>query len=269
MNAVSAVLRVVHARAITIGRPRIAVTASLTAVCFAVLVSVLTVLKAQPGPQQDVGDGEGVTIAALSTAGGMATGFTNAAVLTGIVVLVVFLTTMTGDHEHGTVRGLLTRGPGRLPLLAGTYVTLALATAALLAVAEIAAVVAAYLAAPAAGVDRGLWLSADGLRAAGTDYGRVLLACVLLGSFGALIGVAARRTALGVALAVGWLLPVENMIGRAWDGAAAWFPGLLARAVATGGTEVSSGHAQVTAGAWIVVCTAVTAVLFARRDVTA
>ena len=50
----------------------------------------------------------------------MTQGFADAAVLTGIVILVAFLASATGEYTHGTIRTMLTRGPGRLPMTVPT-----------------------------------------------------------------------------------------------------------------------------------------------------
>jgi hypothetical protein len=56
---------------------------------------------------------------------------------------------------------------------------------------------------------------------------------------------------------------------RVWDSARAWFPGLLLEAVGEGGIgAVTATRASITAAAYVVVFSVVTAIVFSRRDVT-
>src|SRR5260370_5773782 len=76
------------------------------------------------------------TFTKLARANGLTLGFGNAVFMVGILVFVVFLTSVTLEYGQGTLRVLLTRQPRRAELLTGKALALLAATAAAVARAE-------------------------------------------------------------------------------------------------------------------------------------
>src|SRR5260370_11207550 len=76
------------------------------------------------------------TFTKLARANGLTLGFGNAVFMVGILVFVVFLTSVTLEYGQGTLRVLLTRQPRRAELLTAKPLALLAATAAAVAAAE-------------------------------------------------------------------------------------------------------------------------------------
>ena len=106
---------------------------------FAVLTVVLTFTTASTTPVDQGPGGEGLTLAQLAAADGLARTVASAAQFIGVVGLAVFAISIAGEYAQGTLRNLLVRQPGRVRLLAGKLLALASFTAIAVVLAEVAA----------------------------------------------------------------------------------------------------------------------------------
>ena len=217
------------------------------------------------------------TFAGLAGANGLTRGFANAAGLLGIVVFVLFLTSMTSEYSHGTLRVLLTRQPRRVTrqprraqLLGGKFLALvAVATAAMMA-ALLLSTAAAIPLAHSRGISTVAWFTVGGLGHLASNYGNALLAIVFFGAAGFALAVLLRSTVLALGVGLAWLLPLENIVQNSWAGSGHWLPGLLFGAVGRGGTNIVSYQvALALALAYCAIALTVASVSFLRRDVTA
>jgi ABC-2 type transport system permease protein len=210
------------------------------------------------------------TFAGLAGANGLTRGFANAAGLLGIVVFVLFLTSMTSEYSHGTLRVLLTRQPRRAQLLGGKFLALVAVAAAAMMAALLLSTAAAIPLAHSRGISTVAWFTVGGLGHLASNYGNALLAVVFFGAAGFALAVLLRSTVLALGVGLAWLLPLENIVQNSWAGSGHWLPGLLFGAVGRGGTNIVSYQvALALALAYCAIALTVASVSFLRRDVTA
>lgn len=209
------------------------------------------------------------TLEDLQSAGGGSEVFRGAVAFAGTLIFVVIVGLTAIEFSRGTVRTMLLRQPQRLRLLAGKVLAMLVFAAGALAVLEVLMWGAAYLLAPTADVSTSAWLGLDAVGHAIADYGTVLLWIAGYTVFGTTVAVLVRSVPLSLAIGVAWAGPIEHLLQDAWSPAARFFPGLLLEALAAGGSaDVSAGRAIATVLGYVVVAGAITATVFARRDVT-
>lgn len=260
-----------RAELLKLRRPAIIYGGGAALACFTVLATVLTLTTATPAAQRPQnGRFPGATFAQLARPDGLTRGFANAAGLLGIVVFVLFLTSITTEYGQGTIRVLLTRQPRRARLLAGKFAALLAVIAAVMVAAELLSAAVAVALARSRGIPTSGWLTGSGLEHAAANYANALLAVAFFGTAGLALGVLLRSTTLALAVGLAWLLPLENIIQNSWAGAERWFPGLLFGAVARGGTATVSYQATLAlASAYAAIAFIAAGAVFIRRDVTA
>jgi hypothetical protein len=138
------------------------------------------------------------------------------------------------------------------------------------AVAAVASAATALIAAQARGIDTSAWFGSDGLTSFLQTLGESALAIAGYTTLGAALGSILRAPVIAVAVAIGWLLPIEQILSSVIDGSDRWLPGSLLTTIASGGTAtVALGAALVTTAAYLAVAMGTAGVLFRRRDVTA
>ena len=262
--------RSIRSELLKLRRPSVLFGGGGAMLAFALLATVLAFLTAKTGPVRPTnGNDIVITLSQLSSAGGLTRGFSIAAGFIGLLVFVVFLTSVTSEYSQGTLRVLLTRQPRRGRLLAGKLVTLVACTAAALLVAEVVSSAMAVVMAAVRDVPTSQWFTAAGLREAGGNYANALLNATFFGMLGAGVGVVLRSTVLALGVGLAWLMPIEHIVQNAWAGAARWFPGLLLESVARGGTALTSySRSLLMAGAFATAALLTGAVTFVRRDVS-
>jgi ABC-2 type transport system permease protein len=263
-------IRSVRSELLKLRRPSVIYGGGGAMLSFALLATVLTFLMAETGPARPSnGNDFVITVGQLGSAGGLTLGFSIAAGFIGLLVFVVFLTSVTSEYGHGTLRSLLTRQPRRGRLLAGKLVTLVACTAAALLVAEVVSAAAAAAMAAAKDIPTDAWFTSSGLQRAAGDYANALLNATFIGSLGAALGVLLRSTVLALGVGLAWLMPIEHIVQNAWAGAGRWFPGLLLEAVARGGTTLTSySRSLLLAGAFASIALLTGTLTFVRRDVS-
>ena len=110
----------------------------------------------------------------------------------------------------------------------------------------------------------------DGRISALQTLGEIAVAIAGYTTLGAALGSILRAPVVAVAVAIGWLLPIEQILGSVIDGSDRWLPGSLLTTIASGGTAtVALGAALVTTATYLAVAMGAAGVLFKRRDVTA
>ncbi|MGX6603045.1 hypothetical protein ACWKSP_13030 [Micromonosporaceae bacterium Da 78-11] len=234
-------------------RPRVLFGTMAALWGFAMLVSVLSVVTAEDG---GMAGSDGATI-----------GFANASRLVGLVVLLLFLTSVTAEYTFGTIRIVLIRQPRRAVVLGGKLVVLLAAMAVGLLGALLLSVAAATVTAAARGLPVSAWFGADGFAHAGRAYLDAVLACTTYGAFGLVFGVVLRSTVLAVGVLLGWFFMAENIAANTWPDAVHFFPGLLAGVVMAGGTdEVGYWPALAATAGYALVAILVALTVFTRRD---
>ncbi len=237
---------------------------------FTVLATVLTFTTATVAARPATGSRyPAATFAGLARPNGFTLGFANAAGLLGILVFVLFLTSMTTEYGQGTLRVLLSRQPRRARLLTGKFCALLTVVAAAMAAAELLSAAVAIPLAHGRGIATADWFTASGLGHAAANYVNSLLAVACFAAIGFALGVLLRSTPLALAVGLAWLLPLENIVQNSWTGATHWLPGLLFGAVARGGTTSVSYQAAVALALGYALIAAIAGMAsFLRRDVT-
>jgi len=236
---------------------------------FAVLATLFTFERAvkmlEPGFH---GHGFRVTVAELSRPNGLVHGIVDVSNLVGIVALALFAGATASEYSQGTLRNLLVRQPGRIRLLAGKFLALALFVLVGIILAFVAAIVIAYAVGPGKGVHTSAWTSGTGLGDTFQAILHVYLAAIGYGVLGTALAVILRSPAVAITIGVAYSLPGDAIINALWSNGDRWLPGQLLSAVAHGGTS-DSGYAR--SLLWVllyaVIAGAGTLFLFQRRDV--
>jgi ABC-2 type transport system permease protein len=267
-------IRSLKAELLKLRRPAVLYGGSAGMLGFALLATVLTFTTASSAttaPASPVGGAALVsTVGQLSQPGGLTRGFTIAAGFIGLLVFVLFTTSITSEYGLGTIRMLLIRQPHRGRLLAGKLLALLVFVAALLLAAELLASGAALALAHARDISTADWFSVEGLQHAVGDYANAVLTATVFGAVGIALGVFCRSTPLALGIGLAWLGPLEHITQLGWSEAARWFPGLVFDAVASGGTAIASyQRTLVTALVYAALALVASAVSFVRRDVSA
>lgn len=252
---------------VKLGRRSTLLTAGAVLPALALLATTLTFVQAGSTVRSDGPFGR--TDAQLAQAGGLTDGFAGATGFLGILVFVLFLTSFSSEYSQGTLRTLLVREPRRGRLLLGKLGALLLLVAGSLLVAEVVSGVLAVVLAPFYDVSTAHWFGAAGFERALGDYANAFVATSFYGAVGASVGVLVRSTAVGLAIGLAWLMPLEHIIENAWADARRWFPGLLFETVSSGGSVVASyERGLLLGGAFALVILGIGATTFVRRDVS-
>ena len=264
-------IRSMHAELLKLRRPAIIYGAGGAMLGFALLATVLTYATATTAAAASFVGGDSLTstVGQLGQPGGLTRGFTIAAGFIGLLVFVLFTTSITSEYGLGTIRVLLLKQPRRARLLAGKLLALLACVAAVLFAAELLSGAAAIVLAHTRGIPTASWFTAAGLRHVAGDYANALLVAGLFGTVGMTVGVLTRSTPLALGIGLAWLAPLEHLIQLNWSGAGNWLPGLVFDAVAAGGTTSTTYlHALTTALAYAALALAVGTLSFLRRDVS-
>ena len=264
-------IRSMHDELLKLRRPVIIYRAAGAMLGFAPLATVLTYATATTAAATSFVGGDSLTstVGQLGQSGGLTRGFTIAAGFIGLLVFVLFTTSMTSEYGAGTIRVLLLKQPRRARLLAGKLLALLACVAAVLLAAELLSAAAAIVLAHTRGIPTASWFSAAGLGHIAGDYANAVLVASLFGALGMTLGVLTRSTPLALGIGLAWLAPLEHLIQLSWSGAGNWLPGLVFDAVAAGGNTITSyPRALITALAYAALALAVGTLSFLRRDVS-
>jgi ABC-type transport system involved in multi-copper enzyme maturation permease subunit len=206
----------------------------------------------------------------LAHANGWTTGFAAASGFIGIVLLIMGAVTFAGEFSNGTIRNLLVFEPRRVRVIAGKAVALAAFVAGALMVAELFGIATSFVMANVRGVDTTAWLSGTGLLALGSAYGHAVFAAVAWAMIGAAAAVVFRSVPLTLAVVLAWFFPLENILNNTVPASQKWLPGLVLEGIQTGGTAaISLGRGIALATVYVIALAAISAIAFARRDITA
>lgn len=204
----------------------------------------------------------------LQSAAGVTAGLGAASSMFGLVTLAFWAVLTATDHSTGLVRLLVSAQPRRGLLLAGKVLALSVLTAVAAGVALVVNIVAAPLAAGAAGVTTQAWASAGPGALAGA-WLDLLLTLLVWGLLGLVLATVSRSAAIAVSVGAGWVLLVEGVVGSALSDLADWLPGSALTALAQGGTATLSYSSAATAAtAYALIGLAVAHTVVTRRDVT-
>jgi ABC-2 type transport system permease protein len=250
-------------------RPAVYLGGGAALAAFTLLATVLTFTTATVTPVANSGGYVSDTLSQLAQSNGLTLGFANAGGFVGILIFVLFLTSMSTEYGQGTLRVLLTRQPRRTRLLAGKMLALLAVMGVGLLAAELFSGVASVLLANVRGIPTTTWISVPGLAHAAGNYANAFLTGGFYGAVGITLAVLIRNTPIALVVGLAWFLPLERTLTNFWSGAGAWLPGSLFGAVARGGAPaVSYQTALFLAIGYTGVGFMLASVSFARRDVS-
>ncbi len=243
-----------------------AVAALITSVTFVYATATVTPTTNGPagGPP-----GAGTTTAELAQASGLLAGLTGSIRVLGLVAVCIAASQLAGEYSQGTLRNLLIRRPQRLKLLSGASAAVVTFMVGAVAVAAGSAVVTALVLAPFEGISTAAWFTGSGWSTSLSTLGECALAITGYSLLGAVLGLVMRAPIAAVAVGVGWLLILEEVLAGVISGSARWLPGQLLSAITVGGdSDARLSTALTTSGLYLVAALGFAAVLFSRRDVT-
>jgi ABC-2 type transport system permease protein len=237
---------------------------------FSVAITSVSILRAN-----DTGTRHGpmgqLTLDKLVAPGGWLAGLGAASTFLGLVTLAIFASNVAGEFTTGTIRSVLAVEPRRLTVLAGKTVALVTFVAAGLVIASTIVAAVAFPLAARQGIDTGAWTSSSALTEGLSTYFNVLWSCIAWGVFGAMLAMITRSSAIAIAAGVGYFLLGEQLLlNSLWPSTEEWLPASAMSALAEGGNATISFSAAVgLVAVYVVAAYAVSALIFARRDITA
>lgn len=177
------------------------------AVGFGMLVPYIVYLSLRGGPATSAGDPEKLLTSVLP--GQFVSNYVALYPLFGSALMLVFgAVLMGGDYRWGTLRTLLVQRPGRITIMLGKSVAIAVALLCVTVVVEIAA----------AGMSAVIALLADrsarwpGVTTLLEGIGAAWLISAAAASLGAFLAVLFRNTGAAIGVGLIWLLALENLV---------------------------------------------------------
>lgn len=205
-------------------------------------------------------------LAELVLPDGYVGGLGAAGTMLGVVTLSFWAAATASDYSTGLIRLLVQAEPRRLRLLLGKIAALAGWTAAVTTVALATTLVVAPAAARGTGVETAAW-AFDAATISGA-WLHLLLALLVWGTIGLVIGIIARSAVVAISAGVGYVLVVEGIVKLAASGASDWLPGSTLTALAQGGTAtVAYGTAIALGAVHATIGLVAAATTFLRRDI--
>lgn len=206
-------------------------------------------------------------------------------VFAGALALVLGALVLGSEYGWGTVKTVLTQRPGRMAVLAGQGLALAVSVA----FGVLVLFVLGFASSTAIAVAEERTVAVPPLADLLTGYGAGVAIMLMWAALGGTLGVLLRGVALPVGLGVVWVLGVENLVAgvassvlTALEPLRDVLPGINAGSLAAAvmpqrppgvdsppgvNTDVADGRALLTIGCYIAACLVVTAWRYRRSDV--
>jgi hypothetical protein len=233
---------------------------------FAVLATVVALSQAgNTGP----GPGEFIPAEALVEAkDGFVSGLGLAANVVGIVALAFWAIAVASDYQNGLIRLLVQAEPRRYRLLGGKLVALLAYTLAGTLLATLAASVTAFAIAPALDIATSAWTT-DMLASFADGFLRLSLSTIVWGVIGLTIAMITRSSGVAIAVGVGYVMVVEQILLVVVEDASEWLPAAALSALAAGGTPNMDFDTAVALGAaYSLAGIAIAMAIMQRREIT-
>lgn len=265
-------IRVFRAELSKFTRPRtLAITTGIVVLAAVAMTAIVFAMAEAPGERlQGPSDGNMVrpTTQDLAASGGGSEAFSFAVSFTGIFVFVVFTANWASEFSRATFRTLLLGQPRRSQVIAGKLAGLLVFAGAALALGLVTTWLAGLAFAPDAGVSTDEWFTLDAVGEHGRNYLDALIGIVAWACYGMALGVVIRSIPIALAVGIIWTGPIENITQESWVAASSIYPGLLLRAIASGGTpDVSYLQALTVTLGWVALAVVAATVTFHRRDI--
>lgn len=219
-------------------------------------------------PQGNGDRGSTISREVLGLASGSVNGFSSVGGFLGIIALCVFAAQTAQEYTYGTLRNLLIRQPGRMKILIGKLISMALFAVVMITIAAVVSIVISYTLASGAKVNTDLWFTSNGFDAIFTTFVNVTISVIAFGIVGMVLGLLLRSPISAISFGVLWLLIVENLLIAVKNSLQNWLPGAQLSAIASGGLiDLTYKHALTVGGIYVGVGAILASVLFVRRDV--
>ena len=257
-------IRVILAESRKLRRPTLVLSTLATVTFLTGLFTSLVFLRAGSGHNSK--RGESITPHELSQVTGLVYGFKLVAFFLGIVALCIFASQTAQEYTYGTIRNLLVRQPSRMKILAGKLISMKIFALILVVFAGAISIAISFLLAGRAKVDTSAW-SHGGHLLLQTSF-NILLATILYGMVGMILGLLLRSPISAISVGVIWMLILETILSASLPESTKWLPGQNISNISEGGVVgLSYMHSILISFTYIGVAGAIVALLFKRRDV--
>lgn len=204
----------------------------------------------------------------LSEVGGFVASLGTISNLVGIVFLALWAMAAAADYDSGLIRILAQAEPRRGRLLAGKVGALTIFTIAGTLLATVVAAAVAYPLAGITDVTTAAW-STNWVGEFFTAWLHLGVASLAWGAVGLAIAVGTRSSGVAIAVGIGYLMVVENLLRIVAEDIVDYFPGSTLTAVASGGSDaLSAGASMLLAVGYVALALAVAHTVFSRREIT-
>ena len=235
---------------------------------FGALISVF-VFTANDSAETTTGPGDGFGSAVdISQPGGFLAALGTTSQIAGLMLLSLWAIAAASDYDTGLIRVLVQTQPNRLKLLAGKIIALGGFTVLATATTTLCIVLVARPLARFEGIDTEPWRT-DFFPQLLSGYVNFMIPALVWGLVGLFIAVWSRRSSIAIAIGIGYLLIVENLIAIVADDITDFLPGGTLAALAEGGTADLAWAAAL--GLTVLYGTAAATaslLIFRRRDIT-
>lgn len=263
-------IQVVRSEFIRIWRPSFRYGGIGVMAGFAALISVFiftsldsTTDTAAPGP-----GGAFATAADIAQPGGFLAALGTVSDLAGIVLLSLWAIAAASDYDTGLIRVLVQAQPNRLKLLGGKIIALMGFTVIATSATVLTIVFVARPLARLEGINTDQWRT-DFFPELLSGYFNFVVPAIVWGLIGLLIAVWTRSSGLAIAVGIGYLLIVENLIAIVAEDITDFLPGGTLGALAAGGTDDLAWAAALGLTLLYGLAAAVgTLLIFRNRDIT-
>ena len=212
--------------------------------------------------------GESVSASELSQAAGLVYGFNLVGMFLGIVALCIFASQTAQEYTLGTLRNLLVRQPSRVKILAGKFIAMKLFALVMVIFAAALSIAISFLLSGRAEVNTSQWQSSEAVQLLFESVLNIFIATLCFGTLGMILGLLLRSPISAIAVGVLWNLILENILSALINSTGKWLPGTNFSNIGMGGSSVISyRHSLAVSAGYLLVGSAVAAILFKRRDV--
>lgn len=230
-------IRIVRSELIRIWRPSFQYGGIGAMAGFGAMISILIFTTAtDAAPTAQAGRGRGfMSIAEISEPGGFLTALGTTSQISGLVLLSLWAIAAASDYDTGLIRVLVQAQPNRLKLLTGKMIALTGFTVLATAITTLVIVLVSRPLARLEGIDTEPWKTGF-IPELLSGYFNFMIPGLVWGMIGLLIAVLTRSSGIAIAVGIGYLLIVENLIAIVADDITDFLPGGTLAALADGGT---------------------------------
>ena len=209
----------------------------------------------------------GTSLGELEAVGGFVASLGQISSLVGIIALAFWAIAAATDYESGLVRVLVQAQPNRIKLISGKVGALVAFTVVGTLLSTVVAALLAWPLASAFGISTDAWTTGFATELF-SAFANLTVAALVWGAVGLAIAVVTRSAGTAIAVGIGYLMVVENLIGIVAESATTYLPAGTLSAVASGGTaDLAYLPALALAFGYGILALGSAATIFSRREV--